>query len=119
MPVRGHFIIYLGLGIYGHGVCVCTLFMNSRFDILRARGQVSAVQRAPPLDYILEGLSLSFEQHNLEIVRLGIPRLGTWRKRKQGFYENVIWPPMALMIGLLGSSAPQNDGLDAPVILQC
>ncbi len=57
--------------------------------------------------------------HLLEIVRLGIPRLGTRRKQKQGFYEKVIWPPMALRIGLLRSLALQNDGLDAPVILQC
>ena len=55
---------------------------------------------------------------SLEIVRLGIPRLGTWRKQTQGFYEKVIWPPMALRIGLLRSSALQNDGLDVPVILQ-
>ena len=53
----------------------------------------------------------------LEIVRLGIPRLVTWRKQKQGCYEKVIWPPMALRIGLLRSSALQNDGLDAPVTL--
>ena len=56
---------------------------------------------------------------HLEIVRLGIPRLGTWRKQKQGFYEKVIWPPMALRIGLLRSSALQNDGRIKPVILQC
>ena len=55
----------------------------------------------------------------LEIIRLGIPRLGTWRKQKQGFYEKVIWPPMALRIGLPGSSALQNDGHIMPVILQC
>ncbi len=53
------------------------------------------------------------------VRRLGIPRLGTWRKQKQGLYEKVMWPPMALRIGLLKSSALQNDGLDAPVILQC
>ena len=56
---------------------------------------------------------------SLEIVRLGTPRLGTWRKQTQGFYEKVIWPPMALRIGLLRSSALQNDGQDAPVILRC
>ena len=56
---------------------------------------------------------------DLEIVRLGIPRLGTCRKQKQRFYEDIIWPPMALRIGLLRSSALQDDGLDAPVILQC
>ena len=56
---------------------------------------------------------------DLEIVRLGIPRLGTWRKQKQGFDEKVIWIPMALRIGLQRSSALQNDGLDSPVILQC
>ncbi len=55
----------------------------------------------------------------LEIVRLGVPRLGTGRKQTQGFDEKVIWPPMALRIGLLRSSAVQNDGLYAPVILQC
>ena len=55
----------------------------------------------------------------LEIVRLGIPRLGTWRKQKQGFYQKVIWPPMALRVGLPGSSALQNDGHIKPVILQC
>ena len=55
----------------------------------------------------------------LEIVGLGIPRLCTWRKQKQGFHEKVIWPPMALRIGLLRSSTLQNDVLDAPVILQC
>ena len=33
--------------------------------------------------------------------------------------QKVIWPPMALRIGLLRSSALQNDGLDVPVILQC
>ena len=57
--------------------------------------------------------------YNLEIVRLGIPRLGTWRKQKQGSYEKAIWPPMALTIGLLGSSALQNDGRIKPVTLQC
>jgi hypothetical protein len=40
-------------------------------------------------------------------------------RAKQGFYQKVIWPPMALRIGLPGSSALQNDGLDVPVILQC
>ena len=57
--------------------------------------------------------------HDLEIVRLGIPRLGTWRKQTQGFYGKTLWPPMALRIGLLESSALQNYGLDAHVILQC
>ena len=47
-----------------------------------------------------------------------IPRLGTWRKQKHGFYEKVVWPPMALRIGLLRSSALHNDGLDAPVSVQ-
>ena len=56
---------------------------------------------------------------NLEIVRLGIPRLGTWRKQKQGLYKKVMWPPMALRIGLLRSSALQNAGHIRPVILQC
>mgnify|MGYP002811913371 CR=1 FL=1 len=27
-PAGGHFPIYLGLGVYGHGVCVCTLFIE-------------------------------------------------------------------------------------------
>ncbi len=53
------------------------------------------------------------------VRRLGMPRLGTWREQKQGLYEKIMWPPMALRIGLLRSSALQNDGLDAPVILQC
>ena len=39
--------------------------------------------------------------------------------KKQGFSQKVIWPPMALGIGLLRSSALQNDGHDVPVILQC
>ena len=43
----------------------------------------------------------------------------TWRKRKQWFYEKTIWPPMALRIGLPGSSALQNDAHFKPVILQC
>ncbi len=51
---------------------------------------------------------------SLEIVRLGIPRLGTWRKQEQGFYEKIIWPPMAIRIGLLRSSPLQNDGLMSP-----
>ncbi len=37
----------------------------------------------------------------LEIVRLGIPGLGTWRKQEQGFDEKGDWPEMALRIGLL------------------
>ena len=56
---------------------------------------------------------------NLEIVRLGVPRLGTWRQQKHGFYEKVIWPPMALRIGLLTSSVLQFDGRIKSVILQC
>ncbi len=55
----------------------------------------------------------------LEIVRLGVPRLGTRRKQNTRVDENIIWPPMALRIGPLRSSALQNDRLDAPVILQC
>ena len=55
----------------------------------------------------------------LEIVRLDLPRLGTWRKQKEGLYAKVVWPPMALRIGLLRSSALQNDGRIVPVILQC
>ena len=43
----------------------------------------------------------------------------TREEKKQGFSQKVIWPPMALRIGLLGSSALHNDGLDVPVILQC
>ena len=39
--------------------------------------------------------------------------------QKQGFYKKIIRPPMALRIGLPGSSALQNDGLDVPIILQC
>ena len=38
---------------------------------------------------------------------------------KTGFSQKVIWPPMALKIGLPGSSALQNDGHLKPVILQC
>jgi hypothetical protein len=45
--------------------------------------------------------------------------LGTWRKQEQGFYEKVIWPPMALRIRRLKRSALQNGGLDVPVLLQC
>ena len=37
--------------------------------------------------------------------------------KKTRFSQKVIWPPMALRIGLLRSSALQNDGLDVPVIL--
>jgi hypothetical protein len=44
----------------------------------------------------------------LAIVRLGIPRLGTWRKQNQCFYEKVFWPLMALRIGIQGSSALQK-----------
>ena len=57
-------------------------------------------------------------RHSLEIVRLGVPRLCTWRKQKQGFEEKTIWPPMALRLGLLRSSALQNDGRIEPVMLQ-
>jgi hypothetical protein len=49
-----------------------------------------------------------------EIVKLDIPRLGTWRKQEQELYEQILWPPLSLRIGLLKSSALQNDGLDAP-----
>ena len=35
----------------------------------------------------------STERLFLEIVRLGIPRKGTWRKQKQGFYEKHISAP--------------------------
>ena len=55
----------------------------------------------------------------LEIVRLGIPRLGTGRKQKPRFQENAIWLPVALRIALLRSSALQNDGRIRPVMLQC
>ena len=44
------------------------------------------------------------------------------RKQKQGFYKKKCgpqWPPMALRVGPPGSSALQNDRLDAPVMLQC
>ena len=54
-----------------------------------------------------------------EIVRLGIQRLGTWRKQKPIFFEKTTWPTTALRMRLLRSSALQNDGLDAPVILEC
>ena len=50
---------------------------------------------------------------------LGVPRLGTGRGQKQGLHEKVMWPPMALRIGLLSRSALQNDGRIKPVILQC
>ena len=57
--------------------------------------------------------------HSLH-VRLGIPRLGTGRKQKTKILwkSELVWPPMALRIALLRSSALQNDGLEAPVILQ-
>jgi hypothetical protein len=43
---------------------------------------------------------------NKGVRRQGIiPRLGTWRKQQQGLYGKVMWPPMALRIGLLRSSA--------------
>ena len=35
------------------------------------------------------------------------------------FLGKVMWPPMDLRIGLLRSSALQNDGRIKPVILQC
>jgi hypothetical protein len=41
-----------------------------------------------------------------------MPRLGTWREQKQGLYEKIMWPPMAFRIGLVRSSALQNDGLE-------
>ena len=80
--------------------------------------------KQPDVSYVLcvnEPLSSDWGGRGtaLEIVRLGIPRLGTWRKRKQGFDENTIWPPMSLRIGLLRSSALQTDGRIKPVILQC
>ena len=46
-------------------------------------------------------------------------KTGYMEEAKTRFYEKIFWLPMALRIGLLGRSAPQNDGLDAPVILQC
>ena len=48
------------------------------------------------------------------VRNLGIPRLGTWRKQKQGLYEKVMWPPMALRIGLLRSSALKMTGVSSP-----
>jgi hypothetical protein len=57
----------------------------------------------------------------MAMVILGIPepRLGTWRSQKQGCYEQVVCPPLALRIGILKGSALPNDGLDAPVSSQC
>ena len=43
----------------------------------------------------------------------------TREEQIHGFYQKIIWPPMALRIGLPGSSALQNDGHIVPVILQC
>jgi hypothetical protein len=43
----------------------------------------------------------------------------TREETTQRFSHKVMWPPMALRIGLLRRSALQNDGLDVPVILQC
>ena len=43
----------------------------------------------------------------------------TREKNKQGFFQKIIWPPMALGIGLLRSSALQIHGHITPVILQC
>ena len=43
----------------------------------------------------------------------------TREEKKQGFSQKVIWPPLALRIGLLRSSAVQNDGRIKPVMLQC
>ncbi len=86
-------------------------FSSSRASVINSRnpgtnGGARKTPYSPPIGF-------------QEIVRLGIPRLGTWRKQEQGFYEKAIWPPMALRIGLLRSSAPQNDGRIKPVILQC
>jgi hypothetical protein len=35
-PIGSHFVIYLGLGVYGHGVCVCILFMVASFRHMAA-----------------------------------------------------------------------------------
>ena len=50
---------------------------------------------------------------------IGYTKTGYMEEAKQGSYENGIWRPMALRIGLLESSALQNDGFGVPVILQC
>ena len=50
--------------------------------------------------------------------KTGYAKTGYVAGAKPGFYEKVIWPPMALRIGLPRNSALQNDGFDAPVILQ-
>ena len=84
---------------------------------------------APPIPLNKEGFSeggvtftdpqRSWDSCDKGVRRLGIPRLGTWRKQKQGLYEKVMWPPMALRIGLLRSSALQSDGHIKPVTLRC
>ncbi len=38
-PVGDHFLIYLGLGVYGHGVCACTLFTSAADPQNLTRGQ--------------------------------------------------------------------------------
>ena len=90
--------------------------------LLRIRAQKLTIDMSPSIErrvrlllFYVDVVKSSVQ----EIVRLGIPRLGTRGKQEQGLYEKVIWPPTALRIGLLRRSALQNDGLDAPVILQC
>jgi hypothetical protein len=46
---------------------------------------------------------------SLEIVRLGVPRLGTRRKQKQQYDEKTICPRMAFRTGLLRSSASAHQ----------
>ena len=52
------------------------------------------------------------------LMFLCVPKCPLFRS-SQGFYEKVIWRPMAVRIGLLRTSALQNDGRIKPVILQC
>ena len=56
--------------------------------------------------------ALPYRGHKSEPAKRSTSPLG-------GEFLKSIWPPMALRIGLLRSSALQNDGRITPVILQC
>ena len=62
-----------------------------------------------------------FAEHDLRRTIVRDPRhTRTMREEKnKDFMKKQFGPPMALRIGLLGSSALQNDGHIKPVILQC
>ena len=64
-------------------------------------------------------LLVDFWDPNLEIVRLVYQDWVHGGSKNKDLMTKISLPQMALRIGPLKSSALQNDGLVAPVILQC